>query len=196
MVTRSLVTSALAATLLTFSLVACSDGGSSAADEDIGDDALAESSESELKADSFLAKWTNDSAQAKDFTSLTLKAGGWYEASIAVCPPAPPGGVSCLAMPIEESGRFSVLKSGSKQTLRLVPKGAAVRRYGIAFAATIAVVGAPRAIELTRSGKSQVLNEAKSAGGVACGASQCAPGLVCCNPLSAICTKPGEFCAQ
>jgi len=71
-----------------------------------------------------------------------------------------------------------------------------VRRYQLAFAATVAVVGAPRAIELTRSGKSQVLNEAKGAGGVACGASVCAPGLVCCNPLSAICTKPGEFCTQ
>ena len=101
-----------------------------------------------------------------------------------------------MAMPREESGTFTILRSGSKQTLRLVPAGAGVRRYQIAFAPTVAVVGAPPAIELTRSGKSQVLNKAASAGGVACGASHCAAGLVCCNPLSVICTKPGEVCAQ
>ena len=194
MFTRTLLTSTLASTLLALSLFACSDGSSTSAD-DLGDDALADTSESELRADSFVGRWTAESPQTNDFRSLTLKAGGRYDASVAVCPPAPPGGVSCLALPREESGRFTILRSGSKQTLRLVPVGAAVRRYQIAFAATIAVVGAPRAIELTRSGKSQVLNEA-AGGGVACGASQCAPGLVCCNPLDAICTKPGELCAQ
>jgi hypothetical protein len=194
MFTRSLLTSTVASTLLALSLFACSDAGSSDADVELGDDALADTNESELRADSFIGRWKAETAQATDFSSLTLKAGGWYEASIAVCSSAPPGGVSCLAMPREESGRFTILRSGSKQTLRLVPQGAAVRRYQIAFAATVAVVGAPRAIELTRSGKSQLLSEVKT--GVACGASQCAPGLVCCNPLSAICTKPGEFCTQ
>ncbi len=194
MFTRTTLTTTLASTLLSLSLFACSDGSSTSAD--LGDDALVEANESELRDSTFIGRWAAESPQANDFRSLTLNAGGRYEASIAVCPPAPPGGVSCLAMPREESGRFTILGSGSKQTLRLAPEGAAVRRYRIAFAATIAVVGAPRAIELTRSGKSQVLNEAEAAGGVVCGTSQCAPGLVCCNPVSAICTKPGEFCAQ
>lgn len=196
MLTRSsLLASTLASTLLALSLFACSDGGSTT-DDTLGDDALADSNESELRTESFVGRWTASSVQAGGFQSLALKAGGRYEASIAVCPTAPAGGVSCMAMPREESGTFSILRSGNKQTLRLVPAGAGVRRYQIAFAATVAVVGAPRAIELTRSGKSQVLDEKASAGGVACGASQCAPGLVCCNPLSAICTQPGDVCAQ
>ena len=29
-----------------------------------------------------------------------------------------------------------------------------------------------------------------------CGAAQCAPGLVCCNPVMGICTKPGGVCVQ
>lgn len=30
----------------------------------------------------------------------------------------------------------------------------------------------------------------------ACGDAQCAPGLVCCNPVMGICTKPGGVCIQ
>jgi hypothetical protein len=29
-----------------------------------------------------------------------------------------------------------------------------------------------------------------------CGDTQCAPGLVCCNPVMGICTKPGGVCIQ
>lgn len=29
-----------------------------------------------------------------------------------------------------------------------------------------------------------------------CGEAPCAPGLVCCNPLRGICTKPGGVCIQ
>lgn len=193
----SLLTSTLASTFLALSLVACSDGASGSSDDGPGDDALAESNESELRSDSFVGQWTSSSAQAGELASLTLHAGGRYEAAITICPAPPAGGVSCMAMPKEESGRFTILGSGSKQTLRLVPVGAGVRRYQIAFAPTIAVVGAGRAIELTRSGKSQVLTEKVSGGGGAsCGPTQCASGLVCCNPLSGICTKPGQFCAQ
>ena len=29
-----------------------------------------------------------------------------------------------------------------------------------------------------------------------CGDTQCGPGLVCCNPVMGICTKPGRVCIQ
>ena len=196
MFARSLFVPALASMLFAFSLVACSDAPDTASDEAVGDDALAATGESELKTHGFLGRWTAEGAAAGNFRSLALEAGGRYRATIAVCPPATAGGVSCLALPRDESGRFTIVRAGSKETLRLAPVGASVRRYQIAFAPTVAVVGAPRAIELTRAGKSQVLDEDVGAAGEACGATRCGPGLVCCNPLSAICTKPGEFCAQ
>lgn len=192
---RSLLTTTLVSTLLACSLAACSseDGSPAASADDVGDDAQAETGESELRADSYVAQWASDSAGLNQFTSLTLKKGGWYEASL---PPSCPAGMACPEVLRVESGRYSVLRSSDKQTLRLVPRGAAVRRYQIAFAPTAAVLGAPRAIELTRSGASQVLHEVKATSGVACGTSQCGPGLVCCNPLDGICTLPGEFCTQ
>ncbi|KFY31217.1 hypothetical protein V493_01297 [Pseudogymnoascus sp. VKM F-4281 (FW-2241)] len=39
-------------------------------------------------------------------------------------------------------------------------------------------------------------NVAKCVGGEKCGTAVCGAGLVCCNPLCNICTKPGEFCVQ
>ena len=36
---------------------------------------------------------------------------------------------------------------------------------------------------------------AECCAGPKCGGSQCAAGEVCCNPLSGICTKPGQVCA-
>ena len=196
MFTRSLFTTTLASTLLACSLFACSssDDGSTAAPaaDEVGDDANAETGESELRADSYVGKWNADGSSAL-FSSLTIKKGGWYEASFA---PACAPGLACPEVLRVESGRYSIVRSGTKQTLRLVPRGAAVRRYQISFAATVAVVGAPRAIELSRSGKSQVLLEEGASSGEACGKGTCAPGLVCCNALDAICTLPGEFCTQ
>jgi hypothetical protein len=196
---RSFFASVLTTSAIALSVFAC-DGSSS--EDERGDDAFAVAGESELKAsdvNGFVGRWTTgDTLEKNDFVSLTLEAGGRYQAEIAACPTAPAGGVGCLEAPRAETGSFSMLRSGSTQTLRLVPSGSRVRRYQIAFAPTVAVVGAPRAIELTRSGKSQVMNEDKDGGGAGepCGGIRCGVGLVCCNSLSEICTQPGELCAQ
>lgn len=36
----------------------------------------------------------------------------------------------------------------------------------------------------------------ESSPAVKCGDATCGAGLVCCNPLRGICTKPGDFCIQ
>jgi hypothetical protein len=193
MFTRSTFRSVFASALLGLSLFACA----SDTDENLGDDALAEAGESEVRADSYVGKWEGKAPNVDDFVSLHLKAGGRYEAQLQLCPPPRPGEMGCLAMPRPESGRFTLLGSANNKTLRLVPDGASVRRYKIAFAPTVAVVGAPRAIELTRSGKTQLLNEVvANGGGPTCGQNQCSAGQVCCNPLAGICTPPGGVCAQ
>jgi hypothetical protein len=188
----SILASMLASTLLALSLVACGDEAATSSGDPLDDDALAEANESELRSDGYIGRWTNADGQATHFVSLTLKAGARYEATTTACAP---GRASCPEVARVESGRFTILGSGHKKTLRLVPAEGRVRRYQIEFAATVAVVGAPRAIELTRSGTSQILSEQGRPVGEACGESICASGLVCCNPLGSICTRPGEVCA-
>ena len=125
----SLLTSTFVAISLALSVFACTASVAEPAD----DDALAASNESEIHAAAFLGTWTGTNVQAGEFASLVLKSGGRYEASIAICGGAPAGGVSCMAMPRDESGTFTLLTSGGKQTLRLRPTGAPVRRYQMAL---------------------------------------------------------------
>ena len=184
-------------TVLAFALMACGAESSSADD---GDDVLAEQGESELRTDDFAGRWADATPAAGELKSLDLNAGGAYVATIAVCPAPRPGQVSCLAMPRDEVGRYTILGTGNKRTLRLAPLGAAVRRYTITFESTAA--GAPRSIELTRAGKMQVLDEVTSSGsgstsgGVTCGPNVCAVGLVCCSSMRGICARRGQYCAN
>ena len=183
----SLLRSAVGSALISLSLFACSSDPVSTAE---GDDALVDTTtESELRSDGFGGAWTGGTLKAGDFQTINLKANGTYEASVAVCPTAPAGGVSCSAAPRSETGRYSLLQAkGGTQTLRLAPNGGSVRRYGIKFAPTTAVVGAPRAIELTRNGSSQVLNQ-KPAAYNPCAGKPTGASCTICDPSDPSCIE-------
>ncbi len=184
----SSVVPSLSFALVAVSLAACA---ADAETTPAADEAIIESGESELRADSIVGLWTNGAAAVGEFVSLDLRADGGYEAAIAACPSD--GSIGCLALPRTETGRFRVLGSGDRRTLRLAPTGATVRRF--AFTPAPSVEGV-RAIELVRSGKSQVLSRAIADEGEPCGEVRCQNGSVCCNALASLCAAPNEFCIQ
>jgi hypothetical protein len=189
---RSMLVSALS-TLVSLTLLACSDAGSST--DPLGEDPRAELNEEEASAPSFVARWTAAAGvQTGDFESLTLNAAGDYEAAIAACPSAQGGNSVCMAMPNVESGRFTILRKGARQTLRLSPTTAPVRHYSIAFAATVAVEGAPRAIELTRFGRTQLMTEdANDSAGGPCAGKSIGDACTICDPTDPDCMETMEL---
>lgn len=149
----------------------------------------------------YAGAWANIGAAPKgDFLSFTLRDDGTYEGVLGTCPA---GATVCPEIVQIESGSYKVVvKKSGVDRIRFAPTGARARLYTIAFAPTVAVVGAPRAIELTRSGRTQTftsLDDAAIDAGPApssCGAVTCAADQVCCNPLAGICAAPGDVCAQ
>ena len=51
-------------------------------------------------------------------------------------------------------------------------------------------------LTLTKTDGTIVAQLKKAPAGVKCGSVTCGAGLVCCNPVMGICTKPGMMCIQ
>ncbi len=162
--------------------------------EELGDTA---SNEEALSASNIYGSWEAETGPIHDITftrdyAETLGGGlkgRRFEATVD-------NGVRCITTPCDSSdevGGVYKLTGGSKLTLASYDRPSLVfSRYLGDYRVTL------RRNKLTLSKLDGTVEGTfhRAIAGERCGTTVCGAGLVCCNPLMNICTKPGMFCIQ